>query len=187
MSNAELLGPARGIPPRRRALIDEMSRAVRAQQNAIDAFDEAAAQALGLSRSDLRALDVLQQRGRLAAGELAHAARVSRGSMTGLVDRLESAGFVRRIHDTADRRRIFVELSDEGLRRALTVYAPVVEHGWAAAEGMTDDELKLFRDVALRGRDFYEAQTARLQAELGGGHEGASTAPTDAEAGQPVR
>jgi DNA-binding MarR family transcriptional regulator len=166
MSTSDLLGPSRVIPGERRALIEQMASAVRAQQNAIDAFDEAAAQALGLSRSDLRALDVLQQQGRLTAGELAHAARVSRGAMTGLVDRLESAGFVRRTHDTADRRRIFIELSEEGVARAMKVYAPVAEHAWSSTEAMTDDQLRLLREVALRGRDFYEAQVARLRAEL---------------------
>ncbi len=162
MSSPDLLEPPASIPTERRTLIEEMGRAVRAQQNAIDAFDEAAAATLGLSRSDLRALDVLQQRGRLTAGELAQAARVSRGAMTGLVDRLESAGFVRRVHDTQDRRRIFIELSDDGIERALKVYGPVAARGWTAAEGLTDDQLRLLRDVALQSRDFYEAQTARL-------------------------
>lgn len=163
MSTAYVQGPNADLPAARRALIEEMSQAVREQQNAIDAFDEAAAQALGLNRTDLRALDILQRLGPLPAGELATAAGVTRGAITGLVDRLEGAGFAHRVHDTQDRRRIFIALSDEGMQRALAVYAPIAERGWRSVEKYTDAELSLLRDVALESREFYVAQAARVR------------------------
>jgi DNA-binding Lrp family transcriptional regulator len=45
----------------------------------------------------------------MTAGELAQRTGLSPGAVTGLVDRLESAGHVRRTRDPADRRRVVIE------------------------------------------------------------------------------
>ena len=52
---------------------------------------------------------------------LADRLHVSRQTMTGLLDRLESAGYVSRHAHETDRRRKVVRLTDEGLRVVRTV------------------------------------------------------------------
>jgi DNA-binding MarR family transcriptional regulator len=49
-------------------------------------------------------------------GDLARKHELSSGAMTNRLDRLEAAGFVRRIPNPDDRRGIVVELTDEGKR-----------------------------------------------------------------------
>jgi DNA-binding MarR family transcriptional regulator len=87
--------------------------AVRANQTATDLFDETLTQFLGINRTDGRCLDLIDRRGRVSAGQLANDSGLTTGAVTAVIDRLESAGYVRRIRDTLDRRKIWVELTEE--------------------------------------------------------------------------
>jgi DNA-binding MarR family transcriptional regulator len=53
---------------------------------------------------------------RRSPGDLARHLELSTGAMTNRLDRLERAGFVRRLPDPDDRRGVHVELTPEGLR-----------------------------------------------------------------------
>jgi DNA-binding MarR family transcriptional regulator len=52
----------------------------------------------------------------VSPGVLARWLELSSGAMTSRLDRLESAGYVRRAPDAGDRRAIVIELTDEGRR-----------------------------------------------------------------------
>ena len=98
-----------GNENRKRAL-EELTRALRSFLSASDAFEEALGRVLGLNATDLRCLDLLDQYGTMTAGALAEVAGLSTGAVTFLLDRLEHGGFVRRVRDLEDRRRVLVEL-----------------------------------------------------------------------------
>ena len=100
----------------------ELLAEVRASQVATDAMDQAAADFLGINRTDYRALDVLDQKGRLTAGELAREMHLTTGAVTSVLDRLERAGYARRLRDPADRRRVLVEISPEVTRAGEQIY-----------------------------------------------------------------
>lgn len=74
---------------------------------AIDALDQAAADSLGVSRNDLRCLNLLEH-GPVAPSRIASALGLTSGSVTALVDRLEARGLVARARDPADRRGVLV-------------------------------------------------------------------------------
>src|SRR5262249_434051 len=92
----------------REELTGRFSLAIRASQNVSEAFDEHVAARLGINRTDMRALDILDQRGPISAGELAEAMHLSSGAITTLVDRLERAGWARRRRDSDGRPRVLV-------------------------------------------------------------------------------
>ncbi|HLI00346.1 MAG TPA: MarR family transcriptional regulator, partial [Acidimicrobiales bacterium] len=69
----------------------------------------AVADRLGMTATDFTCLTVLLNDGPASAGELAERAGLTSGAVTGLVDRLERGGWVRRVPDPADRRRVIVE------------------------------------------------------------------------------
>src|SRR5215211_5601905 len=98
---------------RRQALIAEVGHATQAFQRSTDAFDDAVAEQLQLNRTDLRCLDWLYD-GPKSAGEVAAAIGLSSAATTTLIDRLERRGLVRRIRDTADRRKVLVEMTQTG-------------------------------------------------------------------------
>jgi DNA-binding MarR family transcriptional regulator len=71
----------------------------------------------GLDSAEHKALSVLAQSGepyRSTPGRLAERMDLSSGAMTNRLDRLETAGLIRRLADPGDRRRVVVELTDHG-------------------------------------------------------------------------
>src|SRR5258708_37752994 len=88
----------------RAGLIAALTAEVRQQQIAYDRFHDAVAAYLGVNRTDLRCLDILDLAGRKTAGELATEMGMSTGAVTALIDRLEKAGYVNRGRDPGDRR-----------------------------------------------------------------------------------
>jgi DNA-binding MarR family transcriptional regulator len=63
-----------------------------------------------VSDSDVEALEMLLDSGSATAGRLAELMGLTTGAVTRVIDRLEQGGYVRRIPDPADRRRVIVEL-----------------------------------------------------------------------------
>jgi len=63
-------------------------------------------------------LQHLESVGPSTLGELAQASGVKKSTMTELIDRLETKGYVGRMRDERDARRVFVGLTSSGERRA---------------------------------------------------------------------
>lgn len=72
-----------------------------------------AANSLGLTLSDALAIHFLDQNGPATASKLASVVRLTAASVTSLLDRLEQKQIVSRVHDTVDRRKILVKMSDQ--------------------------------------------------------------------------
>ena len=119
-------------------------RACRDLARAMDLFDEAACAALGLGRSDLRALNLLEH-GPLGASALARQLGLTRPAVTALIDRLVAAGYVARVPVPGDRRATGVELQPATWAAFARVYRPLGERVWAATAGLTDAD----RQVAV--------------------------------------
>lgn len=87
---------------------------LRYQASLADVFDE-----YGINMASFDVLAALRRSGppyRRTSGQLAESALVTTGGVTLRVDRLEKAGLVRRERDPDDRRVVYVQLTDEGLR-----------------------------------------------------------------------
>ena len=95
----------------------------------LDGFQHRVLDAFGLRFIDFSVLRVLQLSGlpyRASAGELSEIVLRSSGGMTQILDRLEQLGYVQRVTDATDRRKVLAELTDEGLdtaQRASAAYA----------------------------------------------------------------
>jgi hypothetical protein len=99
------------------AQVHPLLGAVRALAEALEHFDDAAARALGVGRSDLRALNQLED-GPLPAGVLAARLGLSSGATTALVDRLVGAGLVTRQDRADDGRKVWSGWSPRCGRRS---------------------------------------------------------------------
>ena len=113
-------------------LIKELITAFRASGNQDSAFENLAADRLGVNRTDLHCLNAVENAGGLTAGELAAEAGLTSGEVKGVVDRLERAGFARRVPDPADRRRVKVEVTPEFYAHAERIWGPLAAE-WEAA------------------------------------------------------
>src|SRR5919197_3232536 len=150
---------------KRQELLGRFSLAIRASQNASEAFDEHVAGRLGINRTDLRALDILDQRGPISAGELAEAMHLSSGAVTTLVDRLERVGYAQRRRDDEDRRRVLVELTPKLRTGGENFHQPLFEGTARMLERYTDDELVGLIEFLEQGRELVERELRRLEQE----------------------
>ena len=76
-------------------------------------FHSRIAEQMGLSGTDHKALElVLRSDGPITAGRIAQLSGLSTGAVTGVIDRLEQRGFVRRVRDPHDRRKVLVEVAE---------------------------------------------------------------------------
>lgn len=93
----------------RLALLHRLGENSRVSQQAVDRFDDALAKFMGINRTDGVCLDIIDRRGRISAGQLANETGLTTGAITAVIDRLEGAGYVQRVRDEIDRRKIWVE------------------------------------------------------------------------------
>lgn len=163
-------------------LIQQVLLDIRALGTADDVMNQAAAAALGMPVTDMYAGEVLDREGPMTIGELARAVGLSAGAATALVDRLEASGLARRVPDPVNRRRILVQPTEDGTRRAYPVFAPLISRTADLLDRYRDQELLVIRDF-LRGAraiitEHGEAlRASRAAAKTGGGAESAELAP----------
>lgn len=103
-----------------------MIAAMRQLQAELDRVDRATADALGLARSDCRALTMLTE-GPLTPRALAAGLGLTSGSVTALIDRLAARGLVTRAPDPADRRGVLVAATPLAAMRLRVAQAPLAE------------------------------------------------------------
>jgi DNA-binding MarR family transcriptional regulator len=149
----------------KRQVFDELIYEIRRSQEATQRFDEAVAEAAGLNRTDMRCLDVLGLEGPVTAGRLAEATGLTSGAMTTALDRLERAGYARRVRDTADRRRVLVEVTPLALEGAQRFYSEHMAESERIYQRYTEDQLELLLEFVRDGRLFNEEHAARLEAQ----------------------
>ncbi len=106
------------------------------------------AQTVGLSATDTRCLDLIlmDPEGRITAGRLASLSGLTTGAITHILDRLEKGGYIERVRDTQDRRKVYVCVREESLTPLLPKYEALGKEYMSLVEHYTDRELKLIFD-----------------------------------------
>ena len=105
-------------------------------------FAKIVADRAGISSADMDCIDFVNVEGRMTAGRLAELTGLTTGAITGVVDRLEKAGFVRRDRDENDRRKVFIVPVAERMMEMGRPYELVKRAMARQSEAYTDAELK---------------------------------------------
>jgi len=92
---------------------------------------------VGVNPTDLGSLCLLLLHGPAPAGRLAELTGLTTGAVTGVIDRLEKGGFVRREVDPADRRKVIVVPDAGRVDRDLFPHFPSLKR--ATAQQFYDD------------------------------------------------
>ncbi|MEU5087653.1 MarR family transcriptional regulator [Streptomyces sp. NPDC021356] len=124
----------------------------------------AGAEAAGLHTSEWYALSLITLEGSLTSGELATRTGLTTGATTRLIDRLERAGYARRVADPADRRRVIVEPVPEGLGRIEDVLAPARRRIAEVLARYTPDQRALLFDYFRQAAPAFRAATEEIRA-----------------------
>ena len=149
--------------PDRPALLAAVLREVRRMTAQSVLISQAVSERFGLSSSDLECLDLALLSGGATAGEFAKATGLTTGAITGVIDRLERAGYVRRERDPADRRKVIVRARPAMTRRIAPLYDSLQREMTAIWSAYSDEELALIADFLTRSCDLAVQEIAKLQ------------------------
>lgn len=125
----------------RLAVLTRIGDLSRQSQSATDLFDERVSEFLGINRTDGRCLDIIGRHGKVSAGQLSIEAGLTTGAVTAVIDRLESAGYVQRIRDPLDRRKIWVECTPHTNELTETIFGVYDMLGPIMTQHFTEEQL----------------------------------------------
>lgn len=148
---------------KKQELVDELVQLARAHEAANDAFDEVAREKLGINRTDLRCLNIIDNAGTMTAGRLAELSGLTTAAVTSVLDRLERAGYARRVRDQPDRRQVMVEVTPLLAERATPIWGPLGEEARSTLSRMSAEELRALIDFYRLGIELNERHIERVR------------------------
>jgi DNA-binding MarR family transcriptional regulator len=113
-----------------------------------------------LSLRQLSALYIIRHES-ATLGEVARRLMVTPAVVTGLIDRLEKRGYVRRVNEPGDRRRIHLALTDEGRARSVDVENSLVADIANRISKLSARDM----DTLARGLEILDRVVTELEAE----------------------
>lgn len=126
-------------------------------------FSQAVAERVGLNATDMESLDFLNLYGPMTAGRLAELSGLTTGAVTGVIDRLEAAGYVRRERDPKDRRRVIIQPRPERFGDFTPYYGPLYELMTNLLARYSDAELTLLLDYYTETNRVFGKEIARVR------------------------
>jgi DNA-binding MarR family transcriptional regulator len=133
---------------------------LRALGSDLDALDEAVAARFRLHRTDLRCLEIVGRGGPLSAGALAEQAGLSTSAVTSVIDRAERSRNLRRLSDPQDRRRVLVEVTEQGRRRGREAFSGLQQGTDRILRRYSPEELRLLGTFVEEVRSVVSAEAA---------------------------
>jgi DNA-binding MarR family transcriptional regulator len=109
---------------------------------------------------------ILSGTGALTAGEIARATGLTTASVTSLIDRLESKGFVQRVRDSKDRRRVIVEPNQTRLTELMQAFGVMGEIFVDLFDGYTGEQLTTILDFVTRITERSNAAIQKLNKKI---------------------
>lgn len=117
---------------------------------------ELMAQRIGINATDMQCLNILDIEGPVPAGRLAELTGLTTGAITTSIDRLEKGGFVERVRDPTDRRRVVIRrlsASQEGFEIFQTISHLWIEHCAAYSDQELSTVLDFLNATHPKNRD----------------------------------
>jgi DNA-binding MarR family transcriptional regulator len=150
------------LPGRRRALAVDVRDRLRSLRGELAALNHVVGRRLKVRDSDLDCLDLLARLGPVGPSELARRSGVHPATVTGILDRLQKAGWVVRERDpaAADRRGVVVRIRRDRIGEVFRLYSGMISALDGVCADYSEQELELiggFLDrVAEAGRGVNE-------------------------------
>jgi DNA-binding MarR family transcriptional regulator len=128
-------------------------------------FHQAVADVLGLHITDHKCMHFIHRYGAMPAGKLAELTGLTTGAVTGIIDRLEEAGYVRRTDDSKDRRRTIVEpVRNKKLERKIEmIFIPLHKRMYKLLSSYSDSELAFLLDAMTRSIELTREESKKLR------------------------
>ena len=117
---------------------------------------------IDLKDVDLDCLELINRHGPMSPSDLARSAGLHPATMTGILDRLERAGWVARERDPSDRRAVVVRALRDRDAELLGLYSGMNASMDRICAGYEDAELELLVDFLRRTADAGRSATNEL-------------------------
>jgi DNA-binding MarR family transcriptional regulator len=126
---------------------------------------DAVGERVGLSGTDLECLELIANAAQeaMTPGQLATATGLSSGAVTGLIDRLERGGFVERVADPADRRRLRVVARPARVREVGAYYERLAQRTAALWSQYSEEQLRTVLDFLRRSAELSSAEIEHIR------------------------
>ena len=133
-------------------------------------FHQALADIVDIHITDHRCMYFLHRYGAMPAGRLSELTGLTTAAVTGIIDRLEQAGYARRTNDPKDRRRTIVEpIRNNKLERKLeTIFTPLHEKMHKLLSSYPDRELTFLLDVMTKTIELTHEESKKLRQSIQG-------------------
>jgi DNA-binding MarR family transcriptional regulator len=148
-------------------LLDSLEEQSRELSTRTVIFHHLIGERLGLNPTDHKCLDVIiRTRTPMTASQLAEETGLSTGAITGVVDRLEKAGYVKRKRDQNDRRLVFIKvLTDKALVKLSPIFDPIKQASRNLYSKYSDEELAIILDFVINCNKMTQEITANMKRE----------------------
>ena len=128
-------------------------------------FHHAVAECLGLGATDHKCLDLLRERGVLSGSDLAAITGLTTGAITGVVARLEQAGYLRREQHPHDGRKQTLRPVVERARDLHGVFGPIRRDMAALLDAFDAHQLTGIAEFLARSTDLIHRHAALLRVQ----------------------
>jgi DNA-binding MarR family transcriptional regulator len=128
-------------------------------------FLRAAAARTGMTVTDMQVIDLLESSGPATAGQLAVLTGLTTGAVTGMLNRLEEAGLVRREHDPVDGRRVIVQLErgKDEMREISSIFASLGKAWDDIVSHYDDEQITFLLEFLKRSNALSKQEIVRLR------------------------
>jgi len=152
--------------PSRRELLDRLWDLGREMSTQTVFLHQAIAQSVGLNATDTKCIDlILRGPGRsVTAGWLAGMTGLTTGAVTHILDRLEKRGFIERVRDTGDRRKVFVRVRPESIEPLVPKFEAIGKAYLSMVERYSDRDLQLICEYMERASELSQRHLAKIVA-----------------------
>jgi DNA-binding MarR family transcriptional regulator len=150
------------VTPAKRRLVSGVKMALRDASLQLALLNHQVGGRLKLRDVDYDCLNLLHQHGPLGPGALAKLAGLHPATMTGVLDRLEKAGWVTRDRDATDRRAVVIRPVRDRGREILGLYADMNSSLDEICSGYTVEELTVIADFLRRTGSAGQSATEKL-------------------------
>jgi len=122
---------------------------------------------VGLGMIEIGFIDLIARTAPVTPGHLASMTGLNPATVTGVLDRLEEGGWIRRERDAVDRRRVFVHPNVERAQELGPKYGVMLKRMSEIYTDYSDKELRILLDFLHKVRDAGDSSVNELRADRG--------------------
>ena len=147
-------------------LMGELTLALREVRGRLAGVLQSVGEHIDLGPVEMDFLDLISRRAPVTPGELATATGFSPATVTGILDRLEEGGWIKRTRDVGDRRKVLVDVEMKRAPELGRLYGGMLARLHDILEQYDDEQLAVLVEFLKQVRNAGDHSIEELRAGL---------------------